>query len=441
MAVFNASTRTSSGVTWAPGASDTLAKWLNSKSWTGQFQDWAVDSDGDLESIVWSSDGRSTLSFYLSGWRQSGSGFNATGLAFQVLDDLGGADNRAAAFWDGSIYLSRDFKTMTGTVTEIQESTNDDNYWNASGSWDASRLYSGTPDQVISYMFSGSDQITGSRFADIINSGSGDDNITGGGGDDFIDGGAGADQARFQGVYSDYTITQDGQSRLVVADGVSGRDGRDVITGIETLVFSDQSISASSLTPASPSPPVSITPGNGSPINAALVSDLVSRAWRRPEDISGGNDATYFLDTKGNKRLHSRLLTKKGSIGLISAKEQSFRRSLMKELDGVINAGIREVSNPKVADIIIGCMGKSRRLVARSDVKAGRVNSMWTDRGGNKVTSYEKELIAYAVVGSFGLNSPGKEFSTQESVMGWNSNGYYGLTSNDKEALQQLWNT
>ena len=90
MAVFDASTRTSSGVTWTPGASDALAKWLNSKSWTGQFQDWAVDSDGDLESIVWSSDGRSTLSFYLSGWRQSGSGFNATGLAFQVLDDLGG---------------------------------------------------------------------------------------------------------------------------------------------------------------------------------------------------------------------------------------------------------------------------------------------------------------------------------------------------------------
>ena len=259
MAVFNASTRASSGVTWTPGASDALAKWLNSKSWTGQFQDWAVDSDGDLESIVWSSDGRSTLSFYLSGWRQSGSGFNATGLAFQVLDDLGGADNRAAAFWDGSIYLSRDFKTMTGTVTEIQESTNDDNYWNASGSWDASRLYSGTPDQVISYMFSGSDQITGSRFADIINSGSGDDNITGGGGDDSIDGGTGADKAIFSGAFSGYSFEKDSNGRIVVSDLTTGRDGRDTITGIETLVFSDKEISASTLfqpeQPSSPSQP------------------------------------------------------------------------------------------------------------------------------------------------------------------------------------------
>jgi hypothetical protein len=247
MAYFNASTRTSSGVNWTPGASDTLAKWLYSKSWTGQFQDWAVDPDGDLESIVWSSDGRSTLQFYLYGWSQSGSGFNATGLAFQVLDDLGGTNNRAAAFWDGNIYLSRDFKTLRGTVTEMQESSNDDNYWYASGSWDASRLYSGTPDQVISYIFAASDQITGSRFADNINSGGGDDNIAGGGGDDLIDGGAGTDKAIFSGAFSGYRFEKDSSGRIAVSDLTSGRDGRDSITGIETLAFSDREVSVSAL--------------------------------------------------------------------------------------------------------------------------------------------------------------------------------------------------
>jgi Ca2+-binding RTX toxin-like protein len=301
MAVFNASTRTSSGVTWTPGASDALAKWLNSKSWTGQFQDWAVDSDGDLESIVWSSDGRSTLSFYLSGWRQSGSGFNATGLAFQVLDDLGGADNRAAAFWDGSIYLSRDFKTMTGTVTEIQESTNDDNYWNASGSWDASRLYSGTPDQVISYMFSGSDQITGSRFADIINSGSGDDNITGGGGDDSIDGGTGADKAIFSGAFSGYSFEKDSNGRIVVSDLTTGRDGRDTIAGIETLVFSDKEVSVSALfqpeKPSGPSQPSTPNP-TGLEINLLRTSN---GAVVRTGDLLGVHYSGVLMDGDGTQ--------------------------------------------------------------------------------------------------------------------------------------------
>jgi len=65
--------------------------------------------------------------------------------------------------------------------------------------------------------------------------------IIGGKGDDAIDGGAGEDTAGYAGARSEYTITRAG-GEVIVTDGVPGRDGKDVLTGIEALKFKDQTL-------------------------------------------------------------------------------------------------------------------------------------------------------------------------------------------------------
>jgi Ca2+-binding RTX toxin-like protein len=61
--------------------------------------------------------------------------------------------------------------------------------------------------------------------------------LTGGAGADTIDGGLGNDVAVYSGNRSAYTITFDG-----VRTTVSGPDGTDVLTNVETLQFADQSV-------------------------------------------------------------------------------------------------------------------------------------------------------------------------------------------------------
>ncbi len=77
---------------------------------------------------------------------------------------------------------------------------------------------------------------------DIIHGGAGNDIITGGIGNDVIDGGDGIDTAVFSGKAADYTIAFV-NGRLVVTDGVAGRDGTDRITNVEYFKFADASIS------------------------------------------------------------------------------------------------------------------------------------------------------------------------------------------------------
>ena len=76
------------------------------------------------------------------------------------------------------------------------------------------------------------DTINGGASNDMIFGGSGNDSLRGGPGNDAIDGGAGFDTAVFSGVQSAYTIA-------AFASGlrVSGPDGIDILTSVESLVF------------------------------------------------------------------------------------------------------------------------------------------------------------------------------------------------------------
>ena len=83
----------------------------------------------------------------------------------------------------------------------------------------------------------GNDTLDGKLGDDKLFGSEGDDTLTGGAGNDFIDGGSGADVAVFTGNLADYTISDTGSGVLV-----SGTDGTDTVSGVETLQFDDATI-------------------------------------------------------------------------------------------------------------------------------------------------------------------------------------------------------
>lgn len=76
------------------------------------------------------------------------------------------------------------------------------------------------------------DSITGNSVANILTGGRGNDTINGAGGDDV---------AVFSGVFANYTIVDNGNGSYTVTDNV-GTDGKDTLSSIETLRFSDRDV-------------------------------------------------------------------------------------------------------------------------------------------------------------------------------------------------------
>ena len=79
----------------------------------------------------------------------------------------------------------------------------------------------------------------GGVFGPGLTSGFGNDTLNGGAGDDTLDGGIGIDTAVFAGPRSAYTITRSGTTLTV-----SGPDGTDTLTKVETLVFDDLTLTS-----------------------------------------------------------------------------------------------------------------------------------------------------------------------------------------------------
>lgn len=92
------------------------------------------------------------------------------------------------------------------------------------------------------YGNAGSNKIIANAGNDWLYTGDGDDTVTGGAGSDHIDGGIGQDIAVFSGAMSGYAIsTVDGVTTVTDTLLSDGDDGTDVLQGIETLKFADQS--------------------------------------------------------------------------------------------------------------------------------------------------------------------------------------------------------
>jgi Ca2+-binding RTX toxin-like protein len=100
------------------------------------------------------------------------------------------------------------------------------------GSFGRDRVEGGAGDDVIQGDWSY--DVEGWNGDDLLFGGEGDDRIAGGQDNDVIDGGLGRDTAIFRGLRSGYSIATTGGVTTI-----AGRDGTDVLTGIEVLQFTD----------------------------------------------------------------------------------------------------------------------------------------------------------------------------------------------------------
>ncbi|WP_210496469.1 Calx-beta domain-containing protein [Microvirga antarctica] len=147
-------------------------------------------------------------------------------------------------------------------------------------------------DEVESLVLTGNGDLsgTGNGLANTLTGNSGNNVLTGGGGNDTLDGGAGNDTAVFAGARGNYTLVANADGSVTVTDTV-GQDGQDIVRNVESLQFSDGTISLTNKAPTPPSVQGSITPiaenaavftvvatvkstdGDGDPLTYSLASN------------------------------------------------------------------------------------------------------------------------------------------------------------------------
>ncbi len=84
----------------------------------------------------------------------------------------------------------------------------------------------------------GNDSLLGGNGNDRLDGGTGSDTLVGGSGNDTLVGGAGTDIAVFAGVSGNYSIKGAPGGAIIVTD-LSGVEGSDLLSGVETLRFAD----------------------------------------------------------------------------------------------------------------------------------------------------------------------------------------------------------
>ncbi len=86
----------------------------------------------------------------------------------------------------------------------------------------------------------GNDNLASTTGNDWLYGEAGNDTLTGGADNDHLDGGTGDDTAVFSGNFADYNISYNsGTDTYTIADKVVGRDGTDMVTGVEHFRFAD----------------------------------------------------------------------------------------------------------------------------------------------------------------------------------------------------------
>lgn len=79
----------------------------------------------------------------------------------------------------------------------------------------------------------------GNDLANVLTGGDGADTLTGGGGADTLNGGLGRDTVVVSGASFEYTIEYLGGTQYRITDNVGGRDGIDILNGMEEVRFSN----------------------------------------------------------------------------------------------------------------------------------------------------------------------------------------------------------
>lgn len=215
----------------------------------------------------------------------------------------------------------------------------------------------------------GADRITGNGLANILWGGRGDDLLAGGGGDDILkggagndlmDGGAGTDSALYDIVRAAATIGWDG-SVLLVGDGSS----IDRLSGIETLVFADQSISVASLVP--PDAPASLKFTNSTPAASAAGQAFFAAA------PAPGGSASY-----GTQQLGIAGVAAGTQVVLASAADGALSITLASAWNTLKVAAVTDsdggaVSIANFVEVSVAFGGTRDSIVSATDAKRGSI--------------------------------------------------------------------
>jgi Ca2+-binding RTX toxin-like protein len=136
------------------------------------------------------------------------------------------------------------------------------------------------------------DHLTGTSGAEEFDAAAGDDELTGAGGNDTLDGGEGNDQAFFAGSRSDYLITFDAATdTYTVADlRLGSPEGADQVRNVETVIFADGVVPASSLLESPPDGPVVGDNGDNALTGTFFADELQGLGGNDTMSGSGGAD-------------------------------------------------------------------------------------------------------------------------------------------------------
>ncbi|HLO27077.1 MAG TPA: hypothetical protein VK187_13275, partial [Geobacteraceae bacterium] len=153
-------------------------------------------------------------------------------------------------------------KVLSGTITDFSATTSGSEYYSvfdlnadaaasstaySQGYTMGSTTLSGAKGELALWL-AGDDAVDGSDSSDYLFSGAGNDSVNGGTGNDTLwgglgndtlDGGTGTNKAVFSGKSSAYALSAHADGTITI----SGTDGTDTLTNIQSLTFDDKNIS------------------------------------------------------------------------------------------------------------------------------------------------------------------------------------------------------
>ena len=171
------------------------------------------------------------------------------GEGFDTLSGLGGDDvliggSGSANVLNGGMGDDTYVVTANDTIIEAADEGTD--------TVNTSRTYYVLSANVENLNFTGMGNFSGAgnAVANVLTGGNGSDTLRGAGGNDTLNGGSGFDTADFSGLASDYQIENLGGGQYRITDTVGGRDGVDILNGMEQARFTDSRIVLSTIQPA-----------------------------------------------------------------------------------------------------------------------------------------------------------------------------------------------
>lgn len=163
----------------------------------------------------------------------------------------------------------------------------------------------------------GANTVTCNNDGDKIIGGTGNDTFIGGTGNDTFIGGGGTNIVRYSGNFAAYTIATNSDGSLTISGNGAGTDS---LTGIQTLVFADKTVSTSSLTAVTSPTPPPVTPS--APVHQ--------------RDFNADGKGDILLAISGNTSVQVWLMngTTRTSATTIAAPNSNYTNILSGDVDG-----------------------------------------------------------------------------------------------------------